>query len=82
MQTRRRSAFGMFLGRDHGRNHERLEQRRLVLDALDLEPDHGELVDDFAERSVGVEMLFEPGQREFHELNPPASVGKSSGLNP
>ncbi len=39
---------------------------RLVVDALDLEPDHGELVGKLGERPVGVEMLLEPGQREFH----------------
>ena len=33
---------------------------------LDLEPDHGELVDDLVERRVGVEMLLQPGQGEFH----------------
>ena len=72
----------MLLGRDHRGDHERLEQAGLVLDALDLEPDHGELVDDRGERLVGVEMLFQPGQGEFHGLNPPASVGKSSGRKP
>ena len=49
---------------------------------LDLEPDHGELVDELVERLVGVEMLLEPGEGEFHQLNPPASVGKSSGRKP
>ena len=82
MQTRRRSAFGCFSAEITDGDDERLEQRRLVLDALDLEPDHGELVDDRGERLVGVEMFFQPGQGEFHELNPPASVGKSSGRKP
>ena len=72
----------MLLGGDHVGDDEGLEQRRLVLDVLDLEPDHGELVDDLAERRDGVEMLFQPGQGEFHELSPPASVGKSSGRKP
>ena len=58
------------------------ERLGLVLDALDLEPDHGELVDDLGERSIGVEMLLQPGEGEFHELSPPASVGKSSGRKP
>jgi len=73
---------GMFLGRDHRSNHKWLEQARFVLDALDLEPDHGEPVDDLIERGDRVEMFFEPGQSEFHGLNPPASVGKSSGRKP
>ncbi len=40
----------MLLGGDHVGDHERLEQGGLVLDVLDLEPDHGELVDDLAQR--------------------------------
>ena len=82
MQTRRRSALGCFSAEMTRGDDEGLEQRRLVLDALDLEPDHGELVDDFGQRGVGVEMLFQPGEGEFHGLNPPASVGKSSGRKP
>ena len=76
----------MLLGFDDARDDERREQLGLVLDALDLEPDHGELVGEFAERPIGVEMLLEPGEGEFHHgaqgLNPPASVGKSSGRKP
>ncbi len=78
--------IGMLLRLDDARDDERREQFRLVLDALDLEPDHGELVGDLAERVIGVEMLLEPGEGEFHHgdygLNPPASVGKSSGRKP
>jgi hypothetical protein len=36
----------MLFGRDDIGDDERLQQRGLVLDALDLEPDHGQLVDD------------------------------------
>ncbi len=43
--------IGMLLGLDHAGDDERRERLRLVLDALDLEPDHGELVGDLAERS-------------------------------
>ncbi len=57
----------MLLGLDDARDDERREQLRLVLDALDLEPDHGELVGELAERPVGVEMLLEPGEGEFHD---------------
>ena len=82
MQTRRRSAFGCFSAEMTLAMTKGLSSAGLVLDAFDLEPDHGELVDDRGERLVGVEMLFQPGQGEFHELNPPASVGKSSGRKP
>ena len=57
-------------------------ERFLVVDALDLEPDHRELGHDLVERSIGVEMLLQPGQGELHALSPPASVGKSSGRKP
>jgi hypothetical protein len=74
---------GMLLGLDHARDGEWLKLLAHVLDALDLEPDHGQLVGDLAERAVGVEMLLEPGEGEFHHaLNPPASVGKSNGRKP
>jgi hypothetical protein len=72
----------MLLGRNHPRNGERRERFCLVLDVLDLEPDHGELFRELVDRLVGVEMLLQPGEGEFHELNPPASVGTSSGLKP
>ena len=72
----------MLLGGDDARDREGRELLRLVLDALDFEADHGELVDDLIERSVGVEMLLQPGEGELHSLSPPASVGKSSGRKP
>ena len=74
--------IGMLLGGDHARDGERRQCPGLVLDVLDLKPDHGELVHERLQRLVGVEMFFQPGEREFHELNPPASVGTSSGLKP
>jgi hypothetical protein len=73
---------GMLFGRDHARDRERRQRFRLVLDVLDLKPDHGELVGELFQRLVGVEMFFQPGESELHELNPPASVGTSSGLKP
>ena len=66
MQTRSRSAFGMLLGLDHAGDDERRELFALVLDALDLKPDHGQLVGDVAERPIGLQMLLEPGESEFH----------------
>ena len=67
----------MLLGRDHARDGERREHLALVGDALDLEPDHGELVDDLVERLVGVEMLLEPGEGEFHLSTPRAGFVRS-----
>src|SRR5437879_4049547 len=58
----------MLLGRDHPRDGERRQRLRLVVDILDLEPDHGELVGEPFQWLVGVEMFLQPGQREFHDL--------------
>src|SRR5664279_3464301 len=57
----------MLLGGNHPRDGEGRERLRLVLDVLDLEPDHGELVGEPFERLVGVEMLLQPGEGEFHD---------------
>src|SRR5438105_4958935 len=57
----------MLLGRDHPRDRERRQRLRLVLDVLDLEPDHGELAGELFQRLVGVEMFLQPGEREFHD---------------
>ena len=72
----------MRLGGNYARNSERRERLRLVLEVLDLKPDHGELVGELFDRLVGLEMFLQPGEREFHELSPPAKVGISSGLKP
>ena len=72
----------MLLGGRHPSDDERRQHLAAVGDALDLEPDHGELVDDRRQRRVGVEMLLEPGEGELHVLSPPAKVGKSSGRKP
>ncbi len=74
----------MLLGLDHARNGERRELFAHVLDALDLEPDHGQLVGDLAESAVGVEMLLEPGEGEFHHgvrcsILPPGSGNRAGG---
>ncbi len=57
---------GMLLGGNNARDGERRQRLALVLDLLDFQPDHGELVGELVERLVRVEMLLEPGQGEFH----------------
>ena len=57
----------MLLGRNHPRDRERRQRLRLVVDMLDLEPDHGELVGELVQRLVGLEMFLQPGEREFHD---------------
>src|SRR6266851_928561 len=56
----------MLLGGDHARDGEGRQRLRLVVDILHLKPDHGELVGEFFNGLVGVEMFLQPGQREFH----------------
>ncbi|OIQ64121.1 hypothetical protein GALL_543330 [mine drainage metagenome] len=73
---------GVLRGGDHARDGEGRERLRLVLNVFDLKPDHGELVRESFDGLVGVEMFLQPGEGELHELNPPASVGTSSGLKP
>src|SRR4051794_18629321 len=58
----------MLLGRNHPRDRKRRQGFRLVLDVLDFEPDHGELVGKLFQRLVGVEMFLQPGEREFHDV--------------
>jgi hypothetical protein len=56
----------VLLGGDHIGDLVGREQFRLGFDLLDLETDHGELVDELFQRLVGVEMLLKPGEGEFH----------------
>src|SRR6516165_12553674 len=74
--------IGMRLGFDHTRNDERREQLRLVLNAFDFEPDHGELGGDLIERTRGVEMLPKPGEGELHHGISFAPPLTSSTLQP
>src|SRR5207244_898518 len=64
--------IGMLLRLDHARDGEGRERLRLVLDRLDLEPDHGEFGGELVERLVGVEVFAQPGEGEFHDCAPPA----------
>ena len=59
--------IGMLLGGNHPRDGERRQRLGLVVDMLDLKPDHGELVGELFQRLVGVEMFLQPGEREFHD---------------
>jgi hypothetical protein len=74
--------IGMLFRRQNLDHLERRVLRRRVFDTFDLEADHRQFRRDLVERGVGVEMLFQPGERELHGLRPPASVGKSSGRKP
>ena len=79
----------MLLGRNHPRNRERRQRLGLVVDMLDLKPDHGELVGELFQRLVGVEMFLQPGEREFHDAiasrcpsSPACGGGLGWGLSP
>src|SRR5258708_5711176 len=75
-----RFGVGLLLGRNHPRNRKRRQGLRLVLDMLDLEPDHGELVGKLFQRLVGVEMFLQPGEREFHGCGPRIPLLVFSGI--
>ena len=60
----------VLLGGEHGGDAVGGERLRLVLDALDLQPDAGQRLDDHVEGSVGVEVVLEPGEGEFHGAKP------------
>ena len=57
---------GVLLGLEHAGDGEGRELLAGVVDALDLQPHGRELLGQLLDRSVGVEMVLEPGEREFH----------------
>ncbi len=61
----------VLLGLDHPRDDEAFVLRARVLDALDLEPDARQRIDDLGQRGGRVEMIFEPGEGEFHRYARP-----------
>src|SRR5664280_2154580 len=68
----------MLLGGNHPRDGERRQRLRLVVDVLDLQPDHGELVGELFDGLVGVEMFLQPGQGEFHFTTTSATTVRTS----
>ena len=56
----------MLLGFDDARDRECAERLRRIFDAFDLEPDRRQLRRDLIDRGLRVEMILEPGEREFH----------------
>jgi hypothetical protein len=73
---------GMLRRLDDIADGEGRQRLRAVLDALDLEPDDGQLLAQRVERCLGVEMVLQPTQGELHGLNPPTRLGVSSGTKP
>ena len=65
---------GMLAGLDDARNAERAELVGGIVDALDLQADRRQARRDLIDRRLGLEVILEPGQREFHRgiLNPKA----------
>ena len=66
---------GVLHGLDHLADREGREPSGRVRHALDLEPEVGQREGDLVERRRGVEMLLEPGEREFHR-SVPSEVGR------
>jgi hypothetical protein len=74
--------IGMFFRSDDLGDHEVLQRRASVCDAFDFQTDGGQLVGDGLGVGIGVQMLFQPAQREFHLLSPPSREGISSAAKP
>ena len=73
-QTRKPVGIGMLLGMDDPADGKISQPLGGVFDPLDLKPQIGQGLGDFRDRGLGVEMVFEPGDREFHK---PSSAGRS-----
>ena len=77
-----------FVGVRMGRNlldfghHEIGKIGGAVMDALDLEPQRRQGVGHFAEGCLGLQMLLEPTEGEFHRASPPTRLGWSSAAKP
>ena len=69
----------MLLGRDHSRDGEWRQHFAPVCDTLDLETDHGELVDNGCKRRLGVEVFLQPSKREFHHSADPGLSPRPNG---
>ena len=63
-------------------DHEGCELLGGILDALHLEADLGQRLDDGVEIRIRLQMLLQPGQSELHAPTPPLSVGTSSARKP
>ena len=77
-------SIGMLLGGQHLGHHKPAKLVRGVFNTLDFESDSVERGRDLFDRSLGFEVVLEPGQRELHARTPtPAErVGTSSGEKP
>ncbi len=56
----------MLLGLDHIANDKILQRLRRIVDAFHLKTDARQRLDDHVERGVGVDVVFQPGEGEFH----------------
>ena len=70
-----------FGGNDAGHG-EGFQQCAAVHHFFHLNAERGEAVHDLAQMGVGIEMLLEPGQGEFHRDRPPTREGMSSAAKP
>ena len=66
MQTRSRSAFGMLPRLDDIGDDEGLQPLRRVRQLLELQAEMRQRLGDLVRRGVGVEVVFQPGESEFH----------------
>jgi hypothetical protein len=72
----------MLFGADDLGDDEILQARARIADAFDFQADGGELGGNRFRIGIGIEMLFQPGQRELHLDSPPSKVGISRAEKP
>ncbi len=70
--------IGMLHRLDHARDREAGKLRGRVVYALDLKPDTGERLDDLGKRCIGLKVVLEPGEGEFHEDKRPRELARAS----
>ena len=70
------------LGGQHPRDDERLQYLGRAGYLFNFQPDRGQLFRNGRGVGIGIEMLLEPAQREFHAPTPPLSVGTSRKRKP
>ncbi len=64
----------MLFGRGHAGDGERREHLAPLDDALDFKSDHGEPVHNGCQRRLGVEMLLQPSDGQFHHCADPGPI--------
>ena len=71
--------IGMFLGGNDIADHEILQPRARVFHRFHFETDGGELIGHHRCVGIGIEMILDPGEREFHRAPPKDGTRRRGG---